>query len=121
MSHIVTCQTKVHDPIAVTAACERLHLAAPVEGTANLFSGDATGLLIELPGWQYPAVIDTLTGIIRYDNFGGHWGDQHQLDRFLQAYAIEKTRLEARKKGYTLTEQCLVDGSVKLQILEGTK
>lgn len=44
------------------------------------------------------------------------WGDQKELDRFLQAYAIERARIEARKKGYTVTEQALTDGSVKLTI-----
>lgn len=44
------------------------------------------------------------------------WGDQTQLDRFLQAYACERTRIEARKKGYAVTEQPLQDGSIKLTI-----
>jgi hypothetical protein len=35
----------------------------------------------------------------------------------LQSYAIEVCRLAARQKGYTVTEQPLADGSVKLQIL----
>src|SRR2546422_525870 len=100
MSHVVTVQTKIHDAVAVAAACQRLGLAAPVQGTARLYSGEATGLLVQLPGWQYPAVIDTLTGQVRYDNFEGHWGDQAHLNRFLQLYAVEKARLEARKKGY---------------------
>jgi hypothetical protein len=34
-------------------------------------------------------------------------------------YAVEKTKLEARKKGHTVTEQALQDGSIKLQIIEG--
>jgi hypothetical protein len=59
MSHIVTVKTKVHDPVAVAAACQRLNLTAPVLGTATLFSGEASGLLVQLPGWQYPTVIDT--------------------------------------------------------------
>ena len=71
MSHIVTIQTKVHDPAAVAAACQRLQLPAPVQGTDQLFSGQATGLLVQLPGWQYPAVIDTLSGTVHYDNYGG--------------------------------------------------
>jgi hypothetical protein len=120
MSHIVTIHTKVHDPVAVGAACRRLGLAEPVQGTAKLFSGEAVGMIVQLPGWDYPAVFDTLTGQAHYDNFGGHWGDQAQFDRFLQAYAVEKTRLEARKKGYTFTEQQLTDGSIRLQIVEGT-
>src|SRR5437870_4331059 len=99
MSHIVTIQTKVHDAAAVAAACQRLNLPAPVQGTASLYSGEATGLLVRLPGWQYPAVIDTLTGAVRYDNYSGRWGDSQHLDRFLQIYAVEKTKQEARKKG----------------------
>lgn len=75
-------------------------------------------MILQLPGWQYPLVIDTTTGEVRYDNFGGHWGDEAYLHRFLQAYAIEKVRLESRKKGLTVTEQQLQDGSVKLQIQE---
>ena len=32
-----------------------------MQGTTQLFSGEATGLIVRLPGWEYPAVIDTLT------------------------------------------------------------
>jgi hypothetical protein len=74
---------------------------------------------MQLPGWQYPAVIDTQTGEVKFDNFAGHWGDQQHLDRFLQLYAVEKAKLEARKKGYAVSEQSLNDGSIKLQIIEG--
>lgn len=119
MSHIVTIQTKVHDPAAIAAACQRLSLAAPVHGTAQLFSGEATGLLVQFPGWQYPAVIHTLTGAVRFDNFEGHWGDQVHLDKFLQMYAVEKAKLEARRRGHSVNEQVLQDGSIKLQIIEG--
>ena len=118
MSHIVTVQTRLHDPAAVAAACQRLGLAAPVQGTAQLYSGEATGLIVQLPGWQFPVVIDTLTGTIRYDNYGGAWGDQAQLDHFLQRYAAEKVRLEAKKRGFQITEQALQDGSLRLQVIE---
>lgn len=121
MSHIVSIQTKVQDPGAITAACTRLNLPAPVHGTAKLFSGECTGLLVQLPGWQYPAVINTQSGEMKYDNFEGNWGDPRELERFLQMYAVEKAKLEARKKGYTVTEQTINDGSIKLQIIEGTK
>jgi hypothetical protein len=91
-----------------------------VQGTARLYSGEAAGLLVQLPDWQYPAVIDPLSGTVRYDNFDGRWGEQGHLDRFLQAYAVEKAKLEARKKGYAVSEQALGDGSIKVQISEGT-
>jgi hypothetical protein len=76
MSHVVTIETKVRDPAAVTAACQRLGLGAPVHGTARLYSGEVSGLLVQLPGWTYPAVIDLETGEVRYDNFQGRWKRQ---------------------------------------------
>ena len=119
MSHIVSIQTRLKDPAAVGAACIRLGLSPPVQGTATLYSGQATGLVVNLPGWQYPVVVNPADGVVQYDNFEGHWGDESQLHRLLQAYAVEKTRIEARKKGYSVLEQSLTDGSVKLVIGEG--
>jgi len=119
MSHIVSIKTEVRDPVAVTAACRRLGLSEPVHGTVRLFSGEATGTIVQLPDWRYPIVVDAATGTMRYDNFSGAWGDQAQFDRFLQAYAVEKARLEARRKGLTVTEQPLSDGSIKLTIHVG--
>ncbi len=119
MSHIVTIKTEVRDPAAVAAACRRLGLPEPVHGTAKLFSGEATGLLVKLPDWLYPAVVDTATGQVRYDNYNGAWGRQEHLDRLLQSYAIEKARIEARKRGHSVVEQPLADGSVRLTIRVG--
>jgi hypothetical protein len=118
MSHIVTIATKVHDFAAVRAACQRLNLSPPSQGAAKLFSGEATGLLVQLPDWNYPLVIDTQTGQISFDNFGGAWGSQVQLDRFLQCYAAEMVKQEARKKGYNVSEHTLQDGSICIQLSE---
>jgi hypothetical protein len=115
----VQIQTKLRDRLAVGAACQRLHLPEPIQGTAELFSGMATGLLIQLPGWRYPTVVDTELGTVQFDNYGGVWGDQAQLDGFLQAYAVELARLEARKKGFAVHEQKLSDGAIQLFIQEG--
>ena len=116
MSHIVTLKTLIKDAAAVRAACQRLSLPTPVHGTTKLFSGEATGLAVQLPDWVYPVICDTVSGTLRYDNFGGRWGDQRHLDRFLQAYAVEVARAQARKKGLVCTEQALADGAIKLTI-----
>ena len=76
MSHIVTIATQVKDPAAAAAACRRLGLAEPAPGTAQLYSGAATGLIVQLPGWRYPAVLDTAAGAIHFDNFNGAWKRQ---------------------------------------------
>ena len=116
MSHLVTIKSEVRDATAVRAACQRLGLAEPVQGTTKLFSGEVTSLTVQLPEWQYPVVAELASGQLQFDNFNGRWGDPKHLDRFLQAYAVEKARLEARKKGCLCTEQTLADGSIKLTI-----
>jgi hypothetical protein len=119
MSHIVSIKTKVRDPAALAAACRRLGLNDPTTGTAKLFSDQATGLIVQLPGWQYPIVIDTASGEIKYDNFNGYWGDQSELDKLMQAYAAAKVRAEARRAGHNIIEQQLPNGSLKLTIQLG--
>jgi hypothetical protein len=116
MSHIVVVKSEIRDAAAVRAACQRLGLAQPVEGTVRLFSGEATGLAERLPDWQYPVIADLETGQLQFDNFAGRWGDQNHLDHFLQIYAVEKVKIESRKRGHVCTEQQLADGSVKMTI-----
>lgn len=119
MSHTVQIQTQVRDAAAVEAACRRLALPPPAHGTFKLFSGSATGLAVQLPDWHYPVVCDLTSGQAQYDNYRGRWGEQEQLDRFVQAYAVEKARIEARKKGHSVVEQPLANGSIKLVIQVG--
>ncbi len=119
MSHIVTIKTEVRDPAAVASACLRLGLPEPVHGTAKLFSGEATGLLVKLPDWLYPIVCDTASGVVRFDNYNQQWGRQEQLDRLLQAYAVEKARIEARRRGHHVVERSLADGSIEVTIRLG--
>ncbi|PQO28398.1 DUF1257 domain-containing protein [Blastopirellula marina] len=111
MSHVVTIETKVRDLNALRSAANRLSLPAPTFGQTKLFNASAIGWRIELPGWQYPVVVDTDSGRLNYDNFEGRWGNPKELERLLQAYAIECATIEARKKGYTTSEQSLSDGS----------
>jgi hypothetical protein len=95
---------------------QRLGLPPPVRRTVELFSGSAEGLAVELPGWHYPLVCDTASGTLKFDDYGGAWGDQKELNRFLQMYACEMAKIEARRHGHMVTEQPLADGSIKLTI-----
>ena len=119
MSHIVTIKTEIRDANAVRAGCNRLRLPQPVQGTHRLFNDEAIGLGVQLPDWRYLLVCDVSTGQLRYDNFGGRWGEQQYLDLFLQSYAVEKAKIEARRKGHSVTEAKLANGSVKLTISVG--
>ena len=119
MSHIVEIKTEIRDEQAVRSACTRLQLAAPEHKTVRLFNATATGLCVQLPGWNYPVVASLETGQLQYDNYGGHWGEQSRLNKFLQAYAVEKAKIEARKKGHMVTETALQDGSIRVTIRVG--
>ena len=119
MSHIVEIKTEIRDEQAVRAACTRLQLTAPENKTVRLFNATATGLCVQLPNWSYPLVCNLQTGQVQYDNYGGHWGEQRHLNSFLQAYAVEKAKIEARKKGHSVTETALQDGSIRVTVKVG--
>lgn len=109
MSHIVSVRTEIRDRLAVDTACSRLKWPAPVVGTHRLFSTTAEGLGVKAPRWQYPIVCDLKSGELSYDNYEGRWGDPVELDRFKQSYAVEKTKLEARKQDRYVSELALAD------------
>ncbi|MEZ5941350.1 MAG: DUF1257 domain-containing protein [Planctomycetaceae bacterium] len=119
MSHIVMIATQIRDPMALSSACARLSLPVPTLGTVKLFSTEATGHCVRLPNWRYPVVCHLETGQLSYDNYQGRWGDPAQLNRLVQAYAVEKARLEARRSGHTIVEQALPDGSIQLTLQTG--
>ena len=119
MSHVVSIQTEIRDAPAIRAACNRLRLPESVFGEVKLFSSSATGWAVQLPDWRYPVVCDVATGKVDFDNYGGRWGKQKELDRFVQGYAVEKAKIEARKKGHSVTEQRLEDGSIKVVVQVG--
>ncbi len=116
MSHIVQITAQVKDAVAAEAACRRLELPPPTQGTFMLFSGEVSGLGIHLPGWRFPAVCNLTKGDVLYDNYRERWGKTQELHRFLQAYSVEKTKIESRRRGHSVTEQLLEDGSIKLTV-----
>jgi hypothetical protein len=81
-------QTEVRVPAAIRSACDGLRLPEPVFGEAKLLSSPAAGWAVQLREWRYPVVADVNTGKLHYDNYGGHRGEQKELHRFLQAYAV---------------------------------
>jgi len=118
MSHVVTIATQITSRSALESACSKLGLAAPVDGVARLYSGaTARGTLVNLPDWTYPVVLDLATGTGRYDNYGGIWGKQAELDRLNQRYSAEVLYEQAYAQGHrVLGEEVGVDGELLLTI-----
>jgi hypothetical protein len=96
-----------------------LGLESPEQRTVKMYEGEVTGLAVKLKGWLYPFVIDTTTGTIKADNYNGTWGADAELDAFKQAYAVEKAKIEARKKGHQVVERVTDNGSIQLTITTG--
>lgn len=119
MSHIVQIKTEVRDPSAIQLACQRLGLPQANYGNTKVYNNEVMGYAVSLPDWVYPIVCDIGSGQVHYDNFKGYWGDPSRLDQFLQAYAVEKAKLEARRRGHSCLEQPLSDGRIKLTICVG--
>jgi hypothetical protein len=117
ISHTLTIKAvEVKNTECLTKACERLTIPAPEEGLHRLFDGTKRqGQAVRLKGWREPVVFDTNTGEALYDNYGGRWGEELELDRLLQAYTIEVAESEARANGYSeISEEVLTDGTVKV-------
>jgi hypothetical protein len=117
MSHILKLEAKLTDVKAVEAACRRLGLKEPYHGTANIYSGKQTGLVVQLPGWNYPIVING-EGAVTYDNFNGHWGKIEHLHALQQAYALEGAKQMAEAQGWAYSETQLEDGAVEAQLVQ---
>lgn len=115
MSHTAEIKTSLTDTNAIIAACKEMGLAEPTTETVELYDGAKhTGLTVRLPGWRYPVVINTKTEAMHYDNYGGAWGAQAELNRLTQLYGVCKATLIAKAKGYYVNRTTLANGSIKL-------
>ena len=118
MSHTMNIETEMRDLAVLKATCKKLGLEIS-NGEHGLYNSTETGLAVKLPGWKYPAVVKA-DGKIAYDNYGGSWGKQSELGKLTAHYGIEKAKIEARKKGYSVIEGRNVKGDLTLKIrLEG--
>ena len=119
ISHIVKVETQIRDISALWQACIYLRLEPPAHGTYELYNSTETGWGVQLRDWKYPVVFKVETSEAAFDNYQGRWGNPQRLNELVQRYAAEKTKIEARRQGHSVTEQRLDDGSVKLTVSVG--
>lgn len=141
MSHITKIEIEVTDLAALKAACRRLGFTF-VEGKETYawfgrFVGDAPlpeGVsveelgkcdhAIEVPGARYEIGIRAQKGGFRllWDSWVAGGLEQKigkNAGLLKQAYGIEKAKIEARRKGYSVYESRKADGSITLKIQLG--
>ena len=119
ISHIVKVETQVRDVNALRQACSYLQLEPPILGTYELYNSTEIGWGVQLRDWKYPVVFKVEASEAAFDNYEGRWGNPQRLEELIQRYAVEKTKIEARRQGHSVTEQSLADGSVKLTVSVG--
>lgn len=108
MSHTLNIETEIHDLSALQSACDRLGLRMET-GEFKLFASKETGTAVFLDGWKYPVVIKD-GGEVAFDNYNGSWGDIARLNELKAYYGLEKAKLEAVKKGYSVYESRIDNG-----------
>ena len=109
----------MRDINALRQACNYLKLEPPVHSTYELYNSTETGWGVQLRDWKYPVVFKLETSEAAFDNYQSRWGDPQRLDELFQRYAAEATKIRARQRGHSVTEQRLEDGSVKLTVSVG--
>ncbi len=102
MSHTLNLDLEIKDRDALKRATEILGIKAE-EGTHQLYNSEETGTGLFLKDWKYPAVVKN-DGSVSYDNYEGKWGNVIELNKFKARYGVEKAKIEARKKGYSVYE-----------------
>ena len=100
MSHTVTRKTAFTNREAIEEAARRVGAKIVGDKVHQFYSNLVEGLGVQLPGWKYPVVIQK-DGQIAFDNYNGTWGDEKELNKFSQQYAVAAIEQEAMHQGYT--------------------
>jgi hypothetical protein len=145
VSHIVTIQAELRDLAAIKAACKRLgwEFVANKEtfewygryvGDYPVFQQQLLDLGIEVTDYgkcthaiKVPGARYEIGLVAKGNKFVPLWDtwrpgglqdvtNETGMNGFLAAYAVEKTKLEARRKGYQVKEHKADNGNVELEI-----
>ena len=127
MSHMTQISVVIKDMAALEAACNRLGLNLCRTKKEARYYGHNTKqceAVIEVPTTAYDI------GVVKYSDgsyrleFDSYDMEGRQIEKkcgkglglLLQAYAAEKTKKEARIKGFTTTEERVEDGTLRLRL-----
>ena len=122
MSHFTEIKTQIRDIAALREACKELGVELESQATARGYAGQTRqgDHVIRLKG-PYDIALnrqeDGTFGLVT-DWWAGHVEKEvgSGFGKLLQLYGVHKTRLEAKRKGYTVKRQTLADGAIKMTI-----
>ncbi len=138
MSHVVSCDIELNDLEAIKAAVTRLGGTWKEGQKTYAWYGRSVGdyplpagVTVDqlgkcnhafgFKGASYEVGVTRLANgkyTLMWDFWGSgglmeHMGNE-KAHKFIQAYGVEKAKIEARRKGYSAQETTLKDGSIKL-------
>jgi len=117
MSHTVKQKVDLTNKDALTKAVVKFGGTVIGEGAHRLYqANEETGFAFNLPGWQYKLVL-TDDGTLKFDDYGGCWGDRKDITRLTEIYAIEVAKFAAEQQGWMYEEQS--DGSLLIYHPDG--
>ena len=117
MSHIVKSKVEMKNKGCLLKAAEALGLQHLGNKTHTLYNRQtAAGHGFKLPDWKYAVVINTDTGEAKYDNYGGAWGKQVELDKLVQEYSLRVAEEQALMSGFTSERQLQENGDIELNM-----
>jgi hypothetical protein len=122
MSHFTDIETRIRDIPALRRACAELGFELLDDAEARGYSRNRVRgrHVVRLKGPYDIAVNPGPDGgfALTADWWGGHVEREvgKGCGRLLQAYGVAKTRAEAVRRGYRVTQRTLADGAVKLTI-----
>lgn len=102
-SHTTTIKSEFRDNDRLGAAAVAMGGKVLGMGEHKLYSEMKSGFGFTLPGWRYPIVCEA-NGSLAFDNFGGSWGKQSDLDRLKTEYVIATAEQAAMANGW-MTER----------------
>lgn len=115
MSHITRRKSAIKSVDILKKACKRVG-AEYIGRVSQARGAKQGGHQFKLKGWNYPVTVDVNTGECTFDNYGGRWGRESELDKVKQGYAVEAAKAQATAEGHEFEEQLLSDGSIKCTI-----
>lgn len=120
MSHTAECDIKFTATDAVMAACREMGLPEPKPGKFSLHQAGAhEGIGVYLPGWRHPVIIDTKTGVAKYDNYNGQWGQAKHLEQLTQLYGVHVATKAAQRQGQAVRRVVQANGTIRLHLTGG--
>jgi hypothetical protein len=116
VSHTTTIELEIKSLSALATACRETSTPFEEMTSVRLFDGTLVEDCFAFTplGWKYP--VAAKDGQLKYDNYEGKWGEDSELNRVKQRYAVNVQKEAARSRGYRVHEERLAGGKVKLVV-----